>query len=230
VSPTEPVFPVGLVVAGRKCLVVGGGHVAGRKTRSLLACRASVTMVATEAHEALGMLASDGTIGSIDADPLDVQLRPYVRGEAAGYMLVVTATGIPEVDRAVAEDATRAGVWVNSADDPENCTFLMPAVHRRGPVTIAVSTSGSSPSLATWLRDRVGETLGPSIEELATLLEETREMVHQMGASTEGLDWAGLLDGPLPGLVAEGRMEEARLLIQSALLNHNGNTSHGPRE
>ena len=214
---SEPIYPVGLMVAGQRCLVVGGGHVAGRKIRSLLACRANVTMVAPEAHEALGMLASDGTIAAIESDPLDVQLRPYLAGEAAGYMLVVTATGVAEVDHAVAEDAKRAGIWVNSADDAANCTFILPAVHRRGPVTVTVSTSGSSPALATWLRGRIAESLGPGLEELATLLEEGRRLVHERGGSTEEVDWALLLDGPVPGLVAAGRMDEARRVMQSAL-------------
>lgn len=218
----EPVYPVGLVVAGRRCLVVGGGHVAGRKTRSLLACRAAVTMVAPEAHEALGMLAEDGTIASIGDTPLDVQLRPYRPGEAAGYRLVVTATGVPEVDRMVASDAEREGVWVNSADDAANCTFMLPAVHRRGTVTISVSTSGTSPALATWLRGRIADSLGPGIEELASLLEEGRRLLHERGTSTESVDWVRLLDGPLPGLAASGRIEEARRYIREALTCEEG--------
>lgn len=217
-----PLYPVGLVVAGRRCLVVGGGHVAGRKAKSLLACRAAVTMVAPEAHEALGMLARDGTIESIVDAPLDVQLRPYRAGEASSYSLVVTATGVPEVDRAVAADAERAGIWVNSADDAANCTFLLPAVHRRGAVTISVSTSGTSPALATWLRARIADSLGPGIEELASLLEDARRLVHEQGGSTESVDWARLLDGPLPGLAASGRIDEARQYLKDALMRDEG--------
>jgi siroheme synthase-like protein len=187
-------------------------------------------MVAPEAHEALGLLASDGTIAAIETDPLDVQLRPYEPGEAAGYMLVVTATGVAEVDRKVADDARRAGVWVNSADDAANCTFLLPAVHRRGPVTITVSTSGSSPALASWLRDRIAESLGAGIEDLAALLEEGRALVHEQGLSTENVDWVQLLDGPLPGLVAAGQMDEARRAVRSALLNKNGIQKSPPQE
>jgi siroheme synthase-like protein len=179
-------------------------------------------MVAPEAHEALGMLARDGTIESIDGTPLDVQLRPYRAGEAAGYMLVLTATGVPEVDRAVAEDAERAGIWVNSADDADNCTFLLPAVHRRGAVTISVSTSGTSPALAAWLRDRIAGSLGPGMEELASLLEEARRLVHEQGRSTESVDWLGLLDGRLPGLAASGRIEEARRYLLDALSDDGG--------
>jgi len=230
VSSLDPIYPVGLVVAGRKCLVVGGGHVAGRKTRSLLACRANVTMVAPEVHEALAMLSSDGTIAAIEADPLDVQLRPYAAGEAGDYMLVVTATGVADVDKAVAEDAKRAGVWVNSADDPANCTFLLPAVHRRGPVTIAVSTSGSSPALASWLRGRMAEVMGPGIEQLVSLLEEGRALVREQGSSTESVDWVRLLDGPLPGLVAAGRMDEARRVMRSVILNPDGTAGSDRKE
>jgi precorrin-2 dehydrogenase / sirohydrochlorin ferrochelatase len=228
-SSTEPIYPVGLVVAGRRCLVVGGGQVAGRKVRSLLACHASVTMVAPEVNEALGLLSSDGTIASIESDPLDVQLRPYEPGEAGhDFVLVLTATGVAEVDRQVADDARRAGVWVNSADDAANCTFLLPAVHRRGPVTITVSTSGSSPALASWLRGRIAEALGPGIEDLASLLEEGRALVHQRGSSTETVDWTRLLDGPLPELVATGRIEEARRAIRSEVLD-NTDYGHSPR-
>jgi precorrin-2 dehydrogenase / sirohydrochlorin ferrochelatase len=217
-TPSEPVYPVSLLVAGKKCLVVGGGLVAGRKTRSLLECHASVTMVAPEVHEALGLLSSDGTIAAIKDTPLDVQLRAYSPGEAAGYRLVVTATGVPEVDRMVASDADRAGVWVNSADDLANCTFLLPAVERRGPVTISVSTSGTSPALASWLRKRIAGSLSPGLEELARLLEEGRRLVKDRGGSTESVDWASILDGRIVELVAAGQLAEARTQLLTALL------------
>ena len=222
----EPLYPVVLVVAGKSCLVVGGGHVAARKTRSLLACGASVTMIAPEAHEALAILSADGTIAAIRGAPLEVKLRPYESGEAAEYQLVVTATGIPEVDRAVAHDADRAGVWVNSSDDPANCTFLLPAVHRLGNITVSVSTSGSSPALATWLRGRIADMLDPALEDLSALLEEARHIVHARGDSTESIDWSRLLDGPLPGLVTEGRMDDARRVIRDALSDEQEEGSH----
>jgi precorrin-2 dehydrogenase / sirohydrochlorin ferrochelatase len=213
VGAADPVYPVGLIVAGRRCLVVGGGRVAGRKARSLLECRATVTMVAPAVHVALGRLAADGTIADIQGQPIDVQLRPYEPGEAARYRLVVTATGIPEVDGQVASDAEQAGVWVNSADDPANCSFLLPAVHRRGPVNVAVSTSGRSPALAGWLKRRIAGDLGPGLEALASLLEEARRLVHEDGRSTESIDWARLLDGPVPGLLDAGQTEEARQVL-----------------
>jgi precorrin-2 dehydrogenase / sirohydrochlorin ferrochelatase len=216
--PVEgPLYPVGLVVRGRRCLVVGGGRVAARKARSLLECGAAVTMVAPEVHEALGLLSAEGTIAAIDGPPLDVQLRPYERGEASGYRLVVTATGVDEVDAAVHADAEEAGVWVNSADDPEHCSVVLPAVWRQGPVTVAVSSSGESPALSTWLRSRVAETLGPEIGVLAALLGEARRQLQDAGRSTEEVDWQSLLQGPLPDLVRTGRLEEARSVLASAV-------------
>lgn len=216
---TAPVYPVGLVVRDRPCLVVGGGRVAGRKIASLLACGAAVTVVAPEAHEALGLLARAGAIDAIEGAPLDVQLRPYRRGEAAAYRLVVTATGIPEVDGAVHDDAEAAGVWVNSADDPANCSFVLPAVWRAGPVSVAVSSGGTSPALAGWLRSRAAEALGPEAGTLAELLGEARRAVKARGRPTESIDWAGLLEGPLPDLVRQGRLEEARALLGRAAGN-----------
>lgn len=211
-----PLYPVGLVVEGRRCLVVGGGRVAARKVAGLLHCGAAVTMVAPAAHVALRSLVEDGTIAAIDGAPLDVQLRPYRPGEAAAFRLVVAATGIPDIDRAVHADAERAGVWVNCADDPGHCSFVLPAVHRDGPVSVAVSTGGASPALAGWVRRRLAEAIGPGLGTLAGLLDEGRASVRAEGRSTESVDWASLLDGPLPTLVRSGLLAEARALVRRA--------------
>jgi len=211
------IFPVGLNVEGQPCLVVGGGRVAARKIAGLLACRAAVTVVAPEAHEAVRLLAAEGVIAAVDGAPLNLQIRPYERGEAARYRLVFTATGHPDVDAAVYEDAHRAGVWVNSADDAGHCTVLLPAVLRDGPVTVSVSTSGTSPALAVWLRDRLADLLGGGLGELAQLMADARERVKERTGTTEGVDWNALLEGPLPSLVAGGRIEEARTLLDEAV-------------
>lgn len=212
-----PLYPVGLIVRGRRCLVVGGGRVAARKIASLLECGATVTLVAPEAHEALGLLAQAGVIQAIEGPPLDVQLRPYRSGEAAGYRLVVTATGDPEVDASVHGDAEEAGVWVNSADDPDHCSFVLPAVWRAGPVSVAVSSEGNSPALAGWLRERAAQALGPEVGTLAQLLGGARARLQAQGRSTEEVDWRALLDGPLPELVRQGRLEEARAELDAAV-------------
>jgi siroheme synthase-like protein len=212
-----PLYPVGLVVAGRRCLVVGGGRVAGRKIDSLLRCRAAVTVVAPAVHEAMAVLAQSGAIAAVVGPPLDVQIRPYERGEAAAYRLVVTATGDPAIDGAVHADAEAAGVWVNSADDTEHCTFMLPAVHRDGPVSVAVSTGGTSPALAGWLRGQVAAHLPPHVGELARLMGEARSRLRAHGVSTESVRWHEVLDGPVPELVADGHLDGARAALRAVV-------------
>lgn len=212
-----PLFPVGLVVRGRRCLVVGGGRVAARKVQALLECGAAVTLVAPEAHVALGLLSAAGVIAAIEGPPLDVQLRPYSPGEAAGYRLVITATGDRDVDGEVHADAEAAGVWVNSADDPDHCTFVLPSVWRDGPVSVSVMSGGESPALSTWLRSRVASAVGPGMGTLAALLGEARRKLRAAGRSTDEVDWQHLLQGTLPDLVRAGRVAEARALLSTAI-------------
>jgi precorrin-2 dehydrogenase/sirohydrochlorin ferrochelatase len=202
-------YPVSLDVRGRACLVVGGGPVAARKARGLLDAGAVVTVIAPQISEAMAALSRpDGA--------LTLVRRTYESGDAASFRLVITATGSPHVDAAVYIDADTAGVWVNSADDPGNCSFILPSVHRDGAVTVSISTGGKSPALATWLRGRLGEACGPGLGDLADLLARARAALKAAGRSTETVDWAGLLNGPLPGLVASGQAEAARLLVEAA--------------
>ncbi len=197
-------YPVSLDVEGRACLVVGGGPVAARKASGLLRCGAVVTVIAPDICTAMAELS-----------PLTIARRPYAAGDAGGYRLVVTATGIAAVDGAVYADADAAGVWVNSADDSEHCSFILPSVHRDGAVTLAVSTGGQSPALASWLRSRLAAQYGDGLGDLAELLGRARRSVHDAGRSTELVDWAALLDGTLPGLVRDGRWEEAQALVEA---------------
>jgi siroheme synthase-like protein len=204
--PVEgPQYPVLLDLAGRAVLVVGGGRVALGKVRGLLAVDARVTVVAPDVLDELAQL------------DVTVARRPYEAGDLAGRRLAITATDDPAVNHQVLLDAEAAGVWVNSADDPANCTFTLPAVVRRGPITVAVSTGGHSPALSSWLRDRLADEVGPEHEVLLQLLAERREALRSAGTSTEGLSWRRALDSGMLDLVREGRVAEARELLQACL-------------
>lgn len=184
--------------------MVGGGPVAARKARGLLGCGATLTVIAPDVSSAMAELT-----------PLTIERRPYAEGDAGAYRLVVTATGIPAVDATVSADAEAAGVWVNSADDVEHCSFILPSVHRDGAVTVAVSTGGRSPALASWLRARLAAQEGTGLGALAELLGRARQSVHDAGRSTEKVDWVALLDGTLPELVRDGRFDEARAVVEA---------------
>jgi siroheme synthase-like protein len=110
--------------------------------------------------------------------------------------LVVTATGTP-VDAEVAAAASAAGVWVNAADRPDDCSFILPAVAPRGPLSIAVSTDGASPALAQRLRDRAAELLTDDVVALADRLAAERAAIKAGGGSTEDRDWSAELDAAL---------------------------------
>ncbi len=200
-------YPVVLDVAGRPCLVVGGGEVAARKARALLECAATVTVIAPDLCRSMEELAP-----VLHA----VVRRSYQTGDAAGFRLIITATGRTEVDGTVHVDGEAAGIWVNSADDRAHSSFILPAIHRDGPVTVAVSTGGRSPALASWLRSRLAaecDGIGP----LAGLLGDARARLLATGTSTESVDWASVIDGGLLELVRAGDLDGARARVEAAL-------------
>ena len=204
--PVEgPVYPVNLVLTGRPCLVVGGGPVALAKARGLVEAGARVTVVAPEVDPALAAL------------PVTVQRRPYRPGEVAGYRLAVVATGDPRVAQQVYDDGEAAGVWVNSADDPERCSAVLPARLDQGRLTVTVSTGGHSPAVAAWVRDRLRAELGPEYDALVGLLSEARSEIRSRGLGTEQLDWRGALDSGILELIRAGRPEEAKERLRACL-------------
>lgn len=206
-SPDEaPRYPVNLVVAGRAVLVVGGGRVAAQKAAELARCGARVRVVAP------ALCPEVQELPGVTCEP-----RPYRAGEVVGHRLVVTATDDPAVNRQVADEADAAGIWVNSADDPANCTFTLPARVRQGPLLATFSTSGRSPAVATWLRRRFGDELGPEYAVLIDLLAAERDAIKAAGRSTEGLDWQSALDSGILELIREGRLAEAKERLQACL-------------
>jgi siroheme synthase (precorrin-2 oxidase/ferrochelatase) len=220
-------LPILLHLEAAPCLVVGAGPIGARKARALLAAGAAVTVVAPELGAGLAALAAAGPPAT---GTLEVEARPYRSPEAAGYRLVVSATGVPDVDARVTADAVAGGALVNRADSPTDTgdrdrdrdgdrggwvagTVLLPAVHRDGRVTVAVSTDGTSPALARWLRDRVAEGLsGVRADTLAGLVDEARDRLVDAGVPGSALDWPAALDRVAP-LVADGRVDDARALL-----------------
>jgi precorrin-2 dehydrogenase / sirohydrochlorin ferrochelatase len=198
-------YPVNLNLDGEPCLVVGGGAVAARKAAGLVACGAKVSVIAADAG------------ADIRALGVPVHERPYREGDVAGYRLVIAATNDGAVNRAVFEDGEAAGIWVNSADDPASCTFTLPAVVRRGPIMITVSTGGRSPALSAWLKARLEEQLGPEYEDLVALLSAARNDLRAAGRSTEEIDWRSVLDSDMLDQIKAGRISQARERLRACL-------------
>lgn len=144
-------FPAFIKLAGRPCVVVGAGPVAESKISSLLEAGAQITVIAPFAAEAIQRLATSGKVRWIH--------RKFASTDLRGAFLVVAATSDPRVNRAVFHQARERGVLCNSVDDPPHCDFYFPAIVRRGPLQVAVSTSGESPALAQRLRQELEESL-----------------------------------------------------------------------
>lgn len=159
-------YPVFLDLAGRRCAVIGGGEVARRKVEGLLACGAAVRVIAPEVCPALEALAGRGAV--------DWVRRAYAPGDLVGACLAVAATGDPEVNRRVRREAGERGVLLNAVDDPAPGDVLLPAVVRRGDLTVAVSTGGKSPALARRLRERLEGEFGPEYGAWLDLLGRVR--------------------------------------------------------
>ena len=200
-----PLYPVNLLVAGRRVLVVGGGVVAAEKARGLLAAGAIVHVVGPEVSaEIRGM-------------EVTWEERAYERGDVAGYRLAVACTDDPSANQAVFEDGEAAGVWVNAADDPARCSYTLPARLDRGRVLVTVSTGGHSPALAAWLRDQLAEHVDDHIDTLSGLLAEARAELLAEGGRASGSDWRTALDSGMLELVRAGRLDEARELLRATL-------------
>jgi siroheme synthase-like protein len=202
-------YPVSLVVAGRRCVVVGAGRVAARKIDALLVANAEVHVVAPEVSAPIRSWSDEGR--------LTLAEREFEAADLDGAWLATTATGAPAVDHAVFEAGEARRVWVNSADDPANCSFTLTSVVRQGDLVVTVGTGGRSPALAVWLRRRLAEELGPEYATLLDVLSDAREALRAEGRSTEEPDWQSALDSGMLDLIRAGRMDEAKEILRACL-------------
>jgi precorrin-2 dehydrogenase / sirohydrochlorin ferrochelatase len=172
-------YPIMLDLTGVPVLVVGGGRVALRKIQGLVNAEADVVVVAPNVVDPIRDL------------PVRVVARAYESADLTGVRLAITATDDPTVNAAVAADATALGIWVNSADDPANCTFTLPAVARDGELTVAIGTGGASPALASHLRSEIETWLTEiGAADAAATLSAQRSEMKANGISTESIDWS----------------------------------------
>lgn len=168
-----PYFPVSLDLAGRLCIVIGGGKVAERKVRSLATCAARVQIISPELTPGLLELYNDGSIAW--------QKRSYLAGDLAGAFLVIAATDDVAVQKMVHAEAAERQLLLNVADVPDLCNFILPATARQGDLTVSVSTGGRSPALARVLRQELEKKIGPEYKVLVEILGIIRPFVLEAG-------------------------------------------------
>ncbi|AMV73789.1 bifunctional precorrin-2 dehydrogenase/sirohydrochlorin ferrochelatase [Desulfuromonas carbonis] len=186
-----PDYPLQLNLQQRLCVVIGAGRVGLRKVEGLLAAGARVRLVATVLPELL-------------SPALELVARPYRNGDLAGALLAFAATDDPQVNAAVVAEARAARILVNRADDPAEGDFALPAVLRRGALTLTVATGGGSPALAALLREELAGQFGEEwaeVLELLGALRRKRLTVPPKGEYNREI-LRRLLRGGLPGLLA----------------------------
>jgi siroheme synthase-like protein len=202
-------YPVNLLVAGRRCVVVGAGRIAARKVEGLLAAGAVVHVVAPEVGPEVGALRDGGRI--------TVDERPFEPADLDEAWLATAATPDPAVNASVYEAGQARRVFVNAADDPEHCSFTLMSTVRRGDLVVTIGTGGRSPALATYLKDHLATEIGPEWEVLLDLLSDERERLRAAGTSTETVDWRRAIDSGMLDLIRTGRVAQAKELLRACL-------------
>ena len=202
-------YPASLLLAGRRCVVVGAGRVAARKIDGLLEAGAAVHVVAPD----LG----PEVLGWRDAGRVTVDERAFQPADLDEAWLATAATPDPAVNAAVYEAGETRRVFVNAADDPAHCSLTLMSVVRRGDLVVTIGTGGRSPALATYLKEPVATEMGPEWEVLLELLSEERERLRAAGTSTETVDWRRAIDSGMLDLIRTGRVAQAKELLRACL-------------
>ncbi|OGQ99725.1 MAG: siroheme synthase [Deltaproteobacteria bacterium RIFOXYD12_FULL_55_16] len=206
-----PYFPVCLKIAGRQCLVIGGGRVGERKVQGLLAHGALVRVISPELSETLAALQQAGTIAWLP--------RLYQEGDLAGVFLVIAATDDPVAQERIHAEAEARNILLNVADVPKWCNFILPATAQRGDLAISVSTAGKSPALASALRQALEAQFGPEYGALVAILGALRETVLANGRpqAENKLIFARLADPEMAVWIKAGLWQKLALHLQEVL-------------
>ena len=205
-------YPVFLEVSERPCLMIGGGAVAQRRVEGLLAERAKVTVVSPAITDGLAQL--------VDRDVIRHIARVYQAGDLAGFELAFVATDDLDVNQSIFSEARLRGVWINSADDPENCDFLLPAVVRRGNLSVAVCTGGASPAATRAIREELDTYFTFDYALLVRIAGEVRKELKDRSIKVTPEAWNQALRGEFRRLVAENRDEQAKTLLLNTMKAH----------
>jgi precorrin-2 dehydrogenase/sirohydrochlorin ferrochelatase len=209
-------YPVFIDVRDRRCVVIGGGHEGEGKALKLLECGARVVVISPEVADGVRELAEVGKVDWIQ--------REYRPGDLEGAFIAIAATNNNQVNRQIAQEAEQRNVLLNVVDVTHLCTFIAPAVVKRGEVTVAVSTGGASPALARKFREELSGSSPGSRHgvmewaDLAPLLAEARAELRRMGIKLNTDHWQACLTDELLDLALAGRNEEAKETLMASLM------------
>lgn len=203
-------YPIFLDLVEKPVLVIGGGAVACEKVAGLRKAGACITVVSPDLAPELVALRDAGELTHI--------ARPWQPSDLdRDWAVVMIATDDGAVNRQAAAASRARRIWVNAADDPANCDFILPAVVRKGKITLAASTAGSSPALARRLREELEAYLTDDMPALADLLAEVRADLRRRKVRIESDRWQAAIDGQLRVLLAQRRYGQAKAHLLARL-------------
>lgn len=202
-------YPVGLDLAGRDVLVVGGGKVAEGKIDQLLESEARVRLVSPSATPRIAALAAQGLI--------DWQQRPYEAGDVGEAWIAIAASDDRPANAVVAADARAAGRLVNAVDDVPNCDFIAMSIVKKGELQVAISTGGGSPAMARWMREELERLLPDELGSLLDALTEVRAELKAAGHTPQYDVWRRAITPAVLDLLRAGQLTEARDVLRQAL-------------
>ncbi len=207
-------YPVFLDLKDKHCVIIGGGKIGEHKIRPLLDCGAKITVISPEVTEGIQEAATRGDITLV--------IRKYNEGDLKGAALAIAATNVRSVNKGIASEAERERVVLNVVDDAELCTFIAPAIVKKGAVTVALSTGGASPALARKLREGLENSEALEYAELAGVLSTARKELRQRGITVDPDRWQECITGDLIDLVKAGRDEAAVEKVLAGLTQSTG--------
>lgn len=204
-------YPILLNLTGEPALVVGGGEVAERKIESLLACGASVRVVAREL--------TPGLAGRVEKGVILRAGREFEGSHLDGVFLVVAATSDPGLNRRVSREARKRGLLINAVDQPADCNFIVPSVIRRGDLILAISTSGASPALAKKIRIELENLYGEEYASFLGLMARARKQILALGLGQKRNEeiFGDLIDSDILDAIQRGSRKEAGALLEKLL-------------
>ena len=195
-------LPIFIEMKQRRCLVIGGGSVAERKIAGLLEAGATVTVISPDVSETIARWSKNKVI--------QLTARRYQPGDLAGHDIAFIATDDEGSNTTAYNEGRERGIWVNAADDPAHCDFILPSVLRRGDLTVAVSTGGGSPALARTIREELEIHLSREYEQLADLAAEARAELQKRSLSVPFETWRRALSGDVRQLLMRGEVARAK--------------------
>ena len=202
-------YPVYLNLAGKHCVILGGGTIAQGKIAALRDAGAKITVISPEATDGIRRAAQRGDI--------TFEQREYRDGDLEGAFIAVAATNVWHVNRQIFEEAEAKGVLLNVVDDPDQCSFIAPSIVRRDPITLAVSTGGASPALARKLRETLAEAPALKWADLAGPLGRARRVIKEQRTVIDPTRWQCVITEDLLALTQDGHDDEALDIILAQL-------------